>query len=151
MHLLRHPVRPLRAGRHRARRGQLQRSARAEVPIAPSADLGDQARPIAGQAERALTIVVQRMRIIADLAARALTDLGRWVRTTPTTTAEQMPTIALVRTTPTTVAEQMPTIALVRTTLTTVAVQMPITALVRTTLTTVAERTPITVLVRTTP
>src|SRR5437879_1475591 len=119
MHLLRHPMRPLQAGRHRARRGQLQRSARAEVPIAPSADLGEQARPIADRAERALTIVGRRMRIIVDPAARVLTDLGRRARTTRTTAAEP-PTIAQARTTRIT--------ALVRTILTTVAEPTRITA-----------------------
>ena len=126
MHPLLHLTHPLRAGRLRARRMQLRRSALAEVPIAPSADPGEQTRPIADRAERALTIVGRRMRIIVDPGARVLIDLGRRARTTPTTVAEQTPTIAQARTT-------------------------RITALVRTILTTVAEPTRITALVRTTP
>ena len=135
MHPLLHLTHPLRAGRLRARRMQLRRSALAEVPIAPSADPGEQTRPIADRAERALTIVGRRMRIIVDPGARVLIDLGRRARTTPT--------IAQARTTRIT--------ALVRTILTTVAEPTRITALVRTTPTTAGERMPITAPVRTTP
>src|SRR6266481_4673447 len=109
------------------RRTRLQRSARVAAPIAPSADLVGQTRPTVGLVERALTVVGQRMRIIADPAARALTELDRQAGTTPTTAAERMPTTARARTTPTIAAERMPTIARAQTTPTTAPVQtMPI-------------------------
>src|SRR5216684_768734 len=116
------PMRPLQAGRRRARRGQLQRSALEEMPITLSGPAV--MRTIVGLVERALTIVGKRMRIIVDPAARVLTGLGRRARTTPTTAAEQTRTIAQARTTRTTVAEPTPTTALVRTTPTIVEPRM---------------------------